>query len=77
MPLAGAVAESNDLHPHQYVIRQHVERAKRLLKDGKMGILEGAIACRFIHQSHLSHHFKRFLGLPSRQSYKILFGGAP
>lgn len=49
--------------PHQYVIQQRVERAKLLLKDGKMGISEVAIACGFTHQSHLNRHFKRLTGV--------------
>lgn len=36
--------QSTGFTPHQYVIRQRVERAKLLLKNGKMGILEVAIA---------------------------------
>ncbi len=54
---------STGLTPHQYVIRQRVEWAKLLLKDGKMGIAEVAIACGFTHQSHLHRHFKRLTGV--------------
>jgi AraC family transcriptional regulator len=54
---------STGLTPHQYVIRQRVERAKLLLKDGKMGISEVAVACGFTHQSHLNRHFKRLTGV--------------
>jgi AraC family transcriptional regulator len=49
--------------PHQYVIRQRVERAKLLLKDGKMSISEVAFSCGFTHQSHLNRHFKRLTGV--------------
>jgi AraC family transcriptional regulator len=55
--------QSTGLTPHQYVIRQRVERAKLLLKDGKMGISEVAIACGFTHQSHLNRHFKQLTGV--------------
>ncbi len=54
---------STGFTPHQYVIRQRVERAKLLLKDGKMGIAEVAITCGFTHQSHLNRHFKRLTGV--------------
>ncbi len=54
---------STGFTPHQYVIRQRVERAKLLLKDGKMGISEVALACGFTHQSHLNRHFKRLTGV--------------
>lgn len=55
--------QSTGLTPHQYVIRQRVEWAKVLLKDGKMGIAEVAAACGFAHQSHLNRHFKRLTGV--------------
>lgn len=55
------------LTPHQYVIRQRVDRAKLLLKDGKMGISEVAIACGFTHQSHLNRHFKRLTGVTPKK----------
>jgi AraC family transcriptional regulator len=58
---------STGLTPHQYVIRQRVERAKVLLKDSKMGISEVAIACGFTHQSHLNRHFKRLTGVTPKK----------
>lgn len=54
--------QSTGFTPHQYLIRQRVEQAKLLLKDGKMGILEVALTCGFTHQSHLNRHFKRLTG---------------
>jgi AraC family transcriptional regulator len=59
--------QSTGLTPHQYVIRQRVEQAKRLLKDGKMKISEVAIACGFTHQSHLNRHFKRLTGVTPKK----------
>lgn len=58
---------STGLTPHQYVIRQRVERAKLLLKDGKTGIAEVAAACGFTHQSHLNRHFKRLTGVTPKK----------
>lgn len=55
--------QSTGLSPHQYVIQQRVERAKQLLKHGKLSIAETAIACGFNHQSHLHRHFKRLTGV--------------
>ncbi|MFH7243187.1 MAG: helix-turn-helix domain-containing protein [Spirulina sp.] len=54
---------STGLSPHQYVIRQRVERAKRLLKQGSMPLADIAISCGFNHQSHLHRHFKRLTGV--------------
>ncbi len=61
---------STGFTPHQYVIRQRVERAKLLLKDGKMGISEVAVACGFTHQSHLNRHFKRLTGVTPKKISK-------
>ncbi|WP_013321019.1 helix-turn-helix domain-containing protein [Gloeothece verrucosa] len=55
--------EMTGLTPHQYVIRQRVERAKQLLLQSKMSINDVAIACGFTHQSHLHRHFKRLIGV--------------
>ncbi len=61
---------STGLTPHQYVIRQRVERAKLLLKDGKLGISAVALACGFTHQSHLNRHFKRLTGVTPKKFSK-------
>lgn len=58
-----AFKQSTGMSPHQYVIQQRVERAKRLLLEKKMKIAEIAIACGFTHQSHLNRHFKRLTGV--------------
>ncbi|MDX2242157.1 MAG: AraC family transcriptional regulator [Leptolyngbyaceae cyanobacterium bins.302] len=58
---------STGFTPHQYVIRQRVERAKQLLKDGKLGIAEVAFVCGFTHQSHLNRHFKRLTGVTPKK----------
>lgn len=55
--------QSMGLSPHQYVIQQRVERAKQLLRHGKMSISAIAFACGFTHQSHLHRHFKRLTGV--------------
>lgn len=65
-----AFKRSTSLSPHQYVIRQRVERAKQLLRRGKMNISEVAIACGFTHQSHFNRHFKRLIGVTPRTFLK-------
>ncbi|MEV3859461.1 AraC family transcriptional regulator [Streptomyces sp. NPDC050095] len=49
--------------PHQYLMARRVDRARRLLLDGRPA---GAVAgeCGFYDQSHLSRHFKRVVGVP-------------
>lgn len=65
-----AFKRSTGMSPHQYVIQQRVERAKQLLRQGKMSISEVAIACGFTHQSHLNRHFKRLTGVTPKTFLK-------
>ncbi|CAA9499244.1 MAG: Transcriptional regulator, AraC family [uncultured Rubrobacteraceae bacterium] len=59
--------ESTGLTPHQYVIRQRVERARELLTGTDLPLHEVAEAAGFAHQSHMGHHLKRLLGVsPTR-----------
>lgn len=55
--------QSTGMTPHQYVIRQRVERAKRLLLEENLSIADVAIQVGFAHQSHLNRHFKRHTGV--------------
>lgn len=49
--------------PHQFVVRQRIERAQSLLEEPNMPLTQVAFATGFANQSHLSQHFKRQLGL--------------
>jgi AraC family transcriptional regulator len=49
--------------PHQFVLRQRIERAQRLLAEREMPLACVARACGFADQSHLTQAFKRHLGL--------------
>jgi AraC family transcriptional regulator len=55
--------QSFGLTPHQYVLNRRIERAKHLLQTSDLCIVEIALQCGFAHQSHLSRHFKRRVGL--------------
>lgn len=59
--------------PHQYVIEQRIERAKQLLKQTQLPILEIAIQCGFSSHSHLGKWFRRRTGL-SPKAYRISQG---
>ena len=50
------------LAPHQFVIAQRVQRAKALIRDGRLPLAAVAASVGFASQSHLSHHFKRLVG---------------
>lgn len=49
--------------PHQYLIRQRVERAKLLLKQTDRRIIDIAIECGFNSHSHLSKQFRQMTGV--------------
>jgi AraC family transcriptional regulator len=52
------------LPPHKYVIMRRVERAKELLQTNThLTLAEVAAHAGFSDQSHLSHHFKRHVGV--------------
>ena len=46
------------LTPYQYVIRQRVTRAKKLLQYSNIPICDIALDCGFSSQSHLAKHFR-------------------
>ena len=52
--------------PHQYVIRQRIEKAKPLLRRSDLSIGEIALQVGFYDSSHLTRHFKRLTGLTPR-----------
>jgi AraC family transcriptional regulator len=48
--------------PHQFVLRQRIARAQRLLHETELPVAQVAAACGFASQSHLTQVFKRYLG---------------
>jgi AraC family transcriptional regulator len=52
--------------PHQFVLRQRVEKARHLLKTTDMPLAHIAIESGFANQSHFTRIFKRDLGLTPR-----------
>ncbi|WP_026735834.1 helix-turn-helix transcriptional regulator [Fischerella sp. PCC 9605] len=55
--------QSMGIAPYQYVIQQRVERAKQLLKQGKVTITDIALQCGFANQSHFTKHFRQLTGV--------------
>jgi AraC family transcriptional regulator len=55
--------QSTGFSPHQYLIRCRIERAKQLLLQNELSIADVAHRLGFAHQSHLSRHFKRLVGV--------------
>lgn len=58
--------------PHQYLIKFRVERAKALLTDSEMPLVEVGSRSGFSHQSHFTRLFHRLTGM-TPQSYRLTF----
>jgi AraC family transcriptional regulator len=59
--------QSTGLSPHQYLLQQRVERAKRLLADARLSITEVAQQVGFASQAHLTMVFHQRVGTTPRQ----------
>ena len=59
--------QTTGLPPHQFVIYQRVERAKRLIAAGRLSLAQIAIEVGFSDQSQLSRHFKRLVGVTPKR----------
>jgi AraC family transcriptional regulator len=55
------------MSPHQYLIRQRVERAKQLLKQREQAIASVAMDCGFANQSHFAKCFRQYTGMNPKQ----------
>lgn len=55
--------QSMGMSPHQYLLRQRIERAKELLTHTNQSLVEIALACGFNSQSHLSQTFRQLTGM--------------
>ncbi|MFK0295217.1 AraC family transcriptional regulator [Streptomyces sp. NPDC090442] len=60
--LVRAFSAAFGIAPHQYLMARRVERARRLLLDGRPPTAVAADA-GFYDQSHLTRHFKRMVGV--------------
>lgn len=50
--------------PHRWVLRQRVDEAKRMVREGSLPLSEIATLCGFVDQSHLTRKFTEFVGMP-------------
>lgn len=57
-----AFREATGRPPHQFQIERRVERAKQLLIEGDLPLIEIAYCVGFASQSHLNAYFRRFVG---------------
>jgi len=59
--------QTTGLSPHQFVIHQRVERAKRFIAEGRLSFAQIAIDVGFNDQSQLNRHFKRLVGVTPKR----------
>jgi AraC family transcriptional regulator len=56
---ARAFRQTTGLSPHQFVLRARVNRARHLLKNAKLTLVEVGLICGFKSQSHFTTVFRR------------------
>src|SRR5262249_47905568 len=53
--------------PHQFVLRNRIERAKEMLRAPKARVLDVAVACGFKTQQHFARVFRHVCGTSPRE----------
>lgn len=67
MHFAAKFRAATGCRPHEFVLRQRIRRAKDLLRNCEMSIVEVALTVGFQSQAHFTTTFRRFTGdTPSR-----------
>ncbi len=54
--------QSTGLSPHQFVVRERIERAKEMLRPAETRVLDVAVACGFKTQQHFARVFRKLCG---------------
>ena len=59
--------------PHQFVLRNRIERAKEMLRVAEARVLDVAVACGFKTQQHFARVFRRICGAsPTEYRYEVV-----
>jgi len=58
-----ALKKSTGFAPHAYVVHKRIERAKQLLIEAKLPIIDIALAVGYGNHSHFSTQFRRIVGI--------------
>jgi len=61
--LASLFTKETGLSPHQYVLRERIERAKRHLKNDSLSVAEVSRLIGFRTQEHFTKVFRRVVGV--------------
>lgn len=64
-----ALKKSTGLAPHAYLTDQRMERAKQLLAQTRLPIIDIALAVGFVNHSHFSTQFRKLVGI-SPKAYR-------
>ena len=64
---AGLFRKSMGMSPHQYVLYRRVERAKQLLSDRKLSVLDVSLQVGFDHPNNFARAFRRLVGVSPTQ----------
>ncbi|MBD2466056.1 helix-turn-helix transcriptional regulator [Oscillatoria sp. FACHB-1407] len=54
--------QTTGMAPHQYVMQQRLERAKKLLRQSTRSLVDIAHECGFANQSHFAKTFRKLVG---------------
>jgi len=55
--------QSTGLSPHQYVLRRRIQRAKQLLRETEISVLEVSLNLGFEHPTTFARAFRRLTGI--------------
>ncbi len=59
---ARAFRQATSMSPHRWIMRRRIERAKELLLEGELELVQIALTCGFFDQSHFTRTFDRSEG---------------
>ena len=59
---ARAFRQSTGMPPHRWVMKRRIERAKEVLLEGELDLVQIALTCGFFDQSHFTRNFSRSEG---------------
>jgi AraC-like DNA-binding protein len=62
MHFAAQFRRATGIRPHEYLLRQRIERAQQLLSQSRLPIVDVAFSVGFQTQAHFTTVFKRFVG---------------
>jgi AraC-like DNA-binding protein len=71
---ARAFRQAMGIPPHRWLMQRRLERAKKLLLEGELGLPDIALTCGFADQSHMNRYFVRAEGYSPRKWRQLRLG---